>query len=152
MIIHISIPADNPAHVAEVLAELVQGTCKPLNWCPGGYMVFTDDNYSTGIEILPNNIVFMPGATANQTLRIIRSEQQTTQYSGIHFLLTINSSYEKIFAIAKRVGWQAVRKRSLGVVEMVEFWIENKTMVEIVLATEERKTIKALSSEAYQGC
>ena len=40
MIIHISIPADNPEHVANVLAELVQGICKPLNWCPGGYMVF----------------------------------------------------------------------------------------------------------------
>ena len=94
----------------------------------------------------------MPGTDKNQTLRIAHSKQaQMPQYHCIHFLLTVDSSHEKVFAIAKRVGWHAVRKYSLGVIDMIEFWIENKMMVEIVLASEEKKAINALKSKDYTG-
>ncbi|MEG3958865.1 hypothetical protein [Microcoleus sp. herbarium2] len=53
MIPHFSISAQNPQHVAQVLAEIIQGqpTPHPLN--PGGYIIFPFDEYGTEIEVYP---------------------------------------------------------------------------------------------------
>jgi hypothetical protein len=152
MIIHLSIPALEPEKVAKTLAKLIQGTFQPLSWYLGGYMVFTNDEFSTGIEILPDNTLFMPGKTSDDTLQITKSSSGASlNYSCIHFLLTIDSSYEHIFVIAKQAGWQAVRKQSLGVVDMVEFWVENRLMIELVLRSNQTKTIRALQNQHYLG-
>jgi hypothetical protein len=53
MIHHVSIPARDPRHVAEVLAELMGGQCHPFGPLEGAFMATSGDTYGTMIEVYP---------------------------------------------------------------------------------------------------
>jgi hypothetical protein len=58
---HISIPAKNPLHVAEVLAELFNGYCAPFGSHPDSYVAFAADEYGTLVEVYPLGTEMIPG-------------------------------------------------------------------------------------------
>lgn len=63
MIHHVSIPARDPAHVANVLAELLGGYAGPfIGPIPGASVVYQEDEHGSGIEIYPERTVLVPGA------------------------------------------------------------------------------------------
>ncbi len=41
-------------------------------------------------------------------------------------------SEEKIWEIAEREGWRAVRCRRGGVIDLIELWVENQVMLELL--------------------
>ena len=53
MIHHVSIPAREPRHVAEVLAELMNGKCLPFRPLEGAFMAASGDANGTMIEVYP---------------------------------------------------------------------------------------------------
>ena len=53
MIHHVSIPARAPRHVAEVLAELMNGKCVPFRPFEGAFMAANGDANGTLIEVYP---------------------------------------------------------------------------------------------------
>ena len=53
MIHHVSNPAREPRHVAEVLAELMGGTCHPVGPREGAFMAASRDAHDTMIEVCP---------------------------------------------------------------------------------------------------
>src|SRR5215831_15501890 len=53
MIHHVSIPAREPQHVAEVLAELMGGKCFPFGPLEGAFMAASGDAHGTMIEVYP---------------------------------------------------------------------------------------------------
>ena len=52
MIHHVSIPAQNPRHVAEVLAELMGGQCHPFGPLEGAFMASSGDAHGSMIEVV----------------------------------------------------------------------------------------------------
>src|SRR6202030_2674644 len=50
---HVSIPAREPQHVAEVLAELMGGKCYPFGPLEGAFMAASGDAHGTMIEVYP---------------------------------------------------------------------------------------------------
>ena len=61
MIHHISLPAKNPQHFAEVLAELFEGYCAPFESDPGSYVAFAADEHGTLVEVYPFGTEMIPG-------------------------------------------------------------------------------------------
>ncbi|VEP17890.1 hypothetical protein H1P_6540001 [Hyella patelloides LEGE 07179] len=61
MIHHISLPAKNPLHVAEVLAELFNGYSAPFSSHSDSYVAFAADKYGTLIEVYPIGTEMIPG-------------------------------------------------------------------------------------------
>ena len=62
MIHHISIPAQNPAHVASVIAELFNSSyCAPFPSHEGSYVALAGDEYGTVIEVYPWGTLMTPG-------------------------------------------------------------------------------------------
>jgi hypothetical protein len=53
MIHHVSIPAREPQHVAEVLAELMNGKCFPFGPLEGAFMATSGDANGTTFEVYP---------------------------------------------------------------------------------------------------
>ena len=53
MIHHVSIPACEPRHVAEVLAELMRGKCHPFGPLEGAFMATSGDEHGSMIEVYP---------------------------------------------------------------------------------------------------
>ena len=69
MIHHVSISARAPKHVAEVLAELMNGRAYPF---PGGiadsFIAVSSDDDGAMIEVYPETVTLRPGTADSQVL------------------------------------------------------------------------------------
>jgi hypothetical protein len=134
MIHHVSISATNPRHVAEVMAELMGGRNFPF---PGGlgdsYIAVSGDPRGTAIEVYPDGMVLRPdGQDA------VRGEQTPPKegYAPFHLLLSVPADQATIERIGAREGWltRLCGRGAPGqkpLFHVIEFWIENRLMVEL---------------------
>jgi hypothetical protein len=134
MIHHVSIPAREPQHVAEVLAELMNGTCVPFGPLEGAFMATSGDANGTMIEVYPecatlnipdrdDQVVFAQNPTPPQTW-------------PFHALLSVPHEAEEVERIGAREGWRA---KTFGrgmrghkpFFHVIEFWLENRLLIEV---------------------
>lgn len=134
MIHHVSIAAQQPRHVAEVLAELMNGRAYPF---PGGiadsFMAVSGDAQGSMIEVYPEDVVLEPGAGDSQ---VVAGHTGAPRHVPFHLLLSVPVDRATVQRIGDREGW---RTRLFGrgapgqppVFHVIEFWIENRIMVEV---------------------
>jgi hypothetical protein len=128
MIHHLSIAAHDPLHVAQVLAELFQGEAIPFTGYPGSYVALMFDTNGTMIEVHPHGTELKP--TPTQVSHI--QNPHASQYSATHAAISVPSSEAQIQAIAEREGWLSVHCDRQGFFEVIEFWLENQVMIELL--------------------
>jgi hypothetical protein len=87
MIHHLSISAQNPQHVAQVLAEILQGQPTPHPFNPGGYIIFPFDEYGTEIEVYPLGTEIVPGDS--EELRAYIQNTAASQSTATHAMLSV---------------------------------------------------------------
>jgi len=134
MIHHVSISARDPKHVADVLAELMNGRAYPF---PGGvadsFMAVTGDEHGSMIEIYPESVALVPGKDDKQ---VRAAHDATPGYVPFHLLLSVPVDRATVERIGAREGW---RTRYFGrgapgqppAFHVIEFWVENRLMVEV---------------------
>lgn len=129
MLHHISIPANNPRLVAEALAKIFGGKAAPFPPHAGSYMAVSYDEYGTMIEVYPVGTELVPGAGEEQ----VRFQDNThpSQFYGIHAAISVSASQNQIEEIANNEGWRVLRCNR-GNFEVMEFWIENQLMLELL--------------------
>lgn len=128
MIHHISIAAQNPLHVAQVLAEIMQGQWAPFPPHPGSYMAMALDEQGTMIEVYPAQTVLVPGTEDVS----FTQNSEAGYFSPTHVALSVAMEQEQIEAIAQREGWRAIRCNRDDLFEVIEFWVENHQLVELL--------------------
>ena len=134
MIHHVSISAHDPKHVADVLAEVMNGRAYPF---PGGvadsFMAVSGDDHGSMIEVYPETVTLHPGRDDGQA----RAEYKSTaEYGPFHILLPVPVDRATVEQIGEREGW---RTRYFGrgapgqppVFHVIEFWVENRLMIEV---------------------
>lgn len=129
MIHHLSIAARDPKHVAEVLAELMGGTAVPFPPNPGSFFALQNDEHGSGVEVYPAGTELRPcGADGSG---FAKSAARDHGFGATHFALSVATAPERIEAIAQREGWPCFtcNRGRFGVIEV---WIENATMVELL--------------------
>jgi hypothetical protein len=127
MIHHISLPARNPLHVAEVLAELFKGYCAPFPSHPGSHVAFAGDEYGTLVEVYPLGTEMIPG----ENEKPIQYRQNTSnQFIATHAAISVPLNQFQIESIAEREQWRCVRC-SRGYFDVIEFWLENSVLLEL---------------------
>jgi hypothetical protein len=130
---HASIPAAAPAHVARVLAELLGGKFFPFKGA-GGFIVVAGDAHGTMIEVYAQDVRLTPGEGDRQ----VRFERQAAapEYQPFHLLLSVPLSREAILTIGDREGWRTNHfwrgSQSSRDFELVEMWLENRVMLELL--------------------
>ncbi len=131
MIHHISIPANNPSHVADVLAELMGGRSFPFpGGIPDSFMAVAGDDHGTMIEVYPADMTLEPDGTP------ARKPGKTLQRGPFHALMSVPLSREQIEAIGNREGW-TTRFCGRGapgqkpLFHLVEVWVEDHFMLEV---------------------
>ena len=155
MIHHVSISAHDPKHVAEVLAELMNGRCYPF---PGGvadsFMAVTGDEHGSMIEVYPETVRLQPGADDKPA----RADYNATGgYGPFHLLLSVPVDRTTVERIGAREGW---RTRYFGrgapgqppAFHVIEFWLENRLMVEVAtpdMVAEYTRMIRLDSLDAH---
>jgi hypothetical protein len=131
MIHHISIPAENPLQVAQVLSELWQGEVAPFAPNPGSYVVFQLDEQGTLIEVYPRGTELIPG-TDEQGVSFAKNLHFFSNYTAMHAAISVPMQADEIIAIAQREGWRAVKCDRDGFFGVIEFWVENRLLLELL--------------------
>lgn len=129
MIHHLSIPATDPLHVAQVLVELFDGALTRFGPYRDSYIAWTGDEHGSAIEVFPSGTELLPDAGAGQAN--FRHNGQTSGYTTTHATVSVRRTKQEIQALAAREGWRAVQL-SRGSFDVIEFWIENKVMLELM--------------------
>jgi hypothetical protein len=135
MINHISLSVNNPSHVAEVVAELWQGQAAPFPVHPGSYIALALDSDGTAIEFFPKATVLEPGLDHKLDHKAVRFSElyaNMPAYTATHANVSVPISEAEIYAIAHREGWRAVRCNRAGFFELIEFWVENEVLLELM--------------------
>ncbi|BAY26710.1 hypothetical protein NIES2100_65260 [Calothrix sp. NIES-2100] len=128
MIRHISISAANPRHVAEVMAELWGGRILPFPSHAGSYMALAWDERGTMIEVYPLGTELVPGDAEVE----FRENDSPSHFQAVHAAIDVTASEEQILAIAAREGWRVLSCNRGGFFEVIELWIENRLLLELL--------------------
>jgi hypothetical protein len=129
MIHHLSIPASDPARVAGVLAELFGGASIAFPPVPDAFMAVAMDSHGTAVEVYPADAALQPGGPMGAHLG--RADRPAS-YGATHFALSVDREIGEIEAIAAREGWACHTCDRGGDFGVVELWIENRFMIELL--------------------
>ena len=132
MIHHVSIPARDPKHVAEVLAEVMGGRCVPFGPLEGAFMALGADGGM--IEVYPDKATL--DIPANDDQVVFGENQAPPQTWPFHIFLSVPLDREAVESIGTREGW---RTKTFGrgmkghkpFFHVIEFWLENRLMIEV---------------------
>jgi hypothetical protein len=127
MLHHIAISVANPSRVAKVLAELMNGQFFEFPLFHDAYIAIAGDAYGTAVEVLPQNSVWFPGQIEAE----IKTEADMPKFASVHAALSVPVSRETVEEIGLREGW-LVRYGDRGPFQVVELWIENTLMFELI--------------------
>ena len=143
MLHHISVAVNNPRHVATVMAEIMQGQAAPFPFNPGSYMALAMDDYGTLIEFYPLGSELIPDTHEGPVG--FRLSSITTQYVSFHAAISVPISLEEIERIADREGWRVMPCNRDGLFDVVELWVENWLLMELLTPAIAPKYLAALS-------
>jgi hypothetical protein len=129
LIAHCSIPADNPAATARVLAEILDG--EALRFPPGGpgaWVAWSGDG-SVSIEIVERgHMIQLDGDQGNW-----HSAPIASRFSEAHVAICVDRPEAEIIAIAQKAGWTARHcERGGGFFSLAEVWVDNAFMIEFL--------------------
>jgi hypothetical protein len=129
MIHHISIPATEPLKVAQVLARLLGGDVSRFGPYLGSYIAWARDEAGTAIEVYPVGTEMFPDTGKGQAN--FRHNPGSSGFTATHVAISLNRTEDEIKAIAQVEGWRAIRLPRGGF-DVIEFWVENRVMFEIL--------------------
>jgi hypothetical protein len=145
MLHHISISVNNPHHVANVLAEIFRGKVVPFPPHPGSYIALAGDKFGTAIELYPIGTEVVPNASQGQAG--FQVDLQTSYYLPFHAAISVPTNLEEIERIASRERWHVLPCNRDGLFDVVEFWLENRLMLELLTPAMTIKYMDCFSPE-----
>ena len=142
MLFHASIPADEPERVARVLAELWRGEVLAFPPFPQAFVVLAGDDRRTVLDVYPRGREHVPARGEYA----VRANPAPSPHSEVHLALGTVLAEEDVLALAGREGWLAQRSDRGGLFAVIEFWVENKFLLEVLSATEQRRYVENLTA------
>jgi hypothetical protein len=138
---HLSIAAREPEHVAGVLAELMGGIAVPD---AENFFVWQLDDYGSGVEVYPAGTELQPGGATGG--RFVKGETGRG-FGPTHVALSVSTDGDTVENVARREGWQCFRC-SRGPFHVIEVWVENETLIEILTPDYAREYLAFTRSQA----
>ena len=131
MIAHVSMPADDCAKVAGVLAQMLQGGAVPFP--PGGPNAWNAWSKRNDFQIVvtPRGQVMVEGPE-EQVFVARQGKRADDRACESHFAIAVERSAAEILALAEAAGWHARVCNRGGMFSLVEVWVENAYLVEVL--------------------
>lgn len=161
MIAHVSIPSADPRATALLLARFMAGQAFEFPVVPGAWIAVAKDGSGLAIEVYPEAMAHHPGTGEPDPAHVphgpeplpwedqIFPEASQLRPSAFHFALVSPLGDEAVIAAARDAGLRAVPCDRAGVFRLVEVWLDNTTLVE-VLNPAEAERYRAFMNPA--GC
>lgn len=127
MLFHVSLEADDPRHVSKVLAELLGGESMPFPPIDGSWTALAGDDRGTMIEVYPRGTELHDGPDG-----AIGRIGGSKRHGSVHIAIATPLDAEAVFDIARREEWRAKYCRRGGRFGLIELWVENCLMVEVL--------------------
>jgi hypothetical protein len=127
MILHVSVTADRPEATARTLATLLGGQAIPLGPAKGSWTAVGPDPIGNVIEVMARGTELHRSEGAVQTV-----PGAPARHSGFHVLMESVMSESEIIEVAAASGATAHRS-SRGVFgDLIEFWIDDCLLIEVL--------------------
>ena len=147
MLFHLSFDAQDPRHVAHVIAELWGGKAMPFPpVIAGSWVAFACDDRNTTVEIYPRGTELVAGEGDADGFGTIGSNGDR---SSTHFAMATNLGVEEVLAIARREGWPVKYRKRGGIFGVLEMWVEGTRMIE-VLTPEMQAEYRTITVEGWK--
>jgi hypothetical protein len=143
MLFHVSIEADDPRRVAEVVAELWGGAAAPFPpVTPGSWVALSGDDRGTLIEFYPRGteIHEAPGDNDAVGLRV-----EPRRYNATHFAMATKLGEDEVLAIARREGWPAKYRKRGDAFGVIEIFVEGCQMIEVLTQEMQREYVETVT-------
>lgn len=127
MILHASVVADRPKKAAQTLASLLGGIALPVGPGSGTWTAIGPDPIGNVISVLARGSEFHPVAGHHPETRT----GDPVRHSGFHLLIETHFSEAEIMALARERDCLA-QPTSHGAFEVIEFWIDDCLLIELV--------------------
>jgi hypothetical protein len=141
MIHHISIAANQPLQVAEILAEILQGQAIPFPAHQDSYVALAIDEQGTMIEVLPQGTELTPDGFNQVSF-------DRSHGSPFHAAISVAISELQVYQIVQRTDWHIQTCDRQGLFHVIEVWIDNQQLLEILPPNFTAEYLAATSPEA----
>jgi hypothetical protein len=150
MIFHVSISAAEPEHVAGVFAELWDGKYYPFApVARGSFIVHAGDDRNSAIEVYPRGTELVPAegdADATSIHNAVSNGRGPT-----HIALRTILSEGEVMDIARREGWQAKYRKRGGTFGVIELWVENVQMIEVLTESMCQEYLRGMTQASWEN-
>lgn len=148
MIAHVSIPSRTPRETALFFAAVVDGLVFDFPPVPGASIAVARDGSGLAVEVYPEAMAHHPGSgrvdpsiapngpAAMPWEDQIFPEANVPHRSGFHFAIATRLGVDEIVARAKALGWRSLACERAGVFGVVEVWVDDRYLVEVVVPKE----------------
>jgi hypothetical protein len=128
MLFHVSIEADEPKRVADVLAKIFGGEALPFpSVIDGSWAAIAGDDRGTMIEIYPRGTELTE--TEDGAVGVLGAHRRL---SGTHFAMATNLSTEEVLELCRAEGWPAKYCRRADAFGLIQIFVEGCLMVEVL--------------------
>lgn len=144
MIAHVSVPSKDPQQAALFFAALIDGLAYEFPVVPGAWIAVAKDQSGLAVEVYPESMANHPGTGEAQTTASPATPQTMpwevqiypdgTQLrpSAFHLALSSRLSESEVIRLAQKIGWRALKCDRAGVFRLVEVWVDNAILVEVL--------------------
>lgn len=149
MLFHASISARDPENVTKVIAELWGGEHIPfLPLENGSWMAMASDDRNTMIEVYPENSVI---DYEEAKVVVQNPDPSTTPKIETHLAIGTKLTADELFAIGEREGWFTQRLRRKMGFDVIELWVENRVMLEVLTEEMQAEYLESTTTPRWLG-
>ncbi len=147
MLFHVSIEADDPRHVATVLAEIFGGAAAPFPpVAHGSWVALAGDDRGTMIEVYPRGTELHIAEGGGDAFALQGPRRRN---NAVHLAMATGFEMDRIFAIAEREGWPVKYCKRGGKFGVIELWIEGCQLVEVLTPAMQREYLDTVSIDNW---
>lgn len=117
--------------MADVLVEIFGGVLTRFGPYRDSWIAWAADDVGAAIEVYPAGTELHPPDGPGQAT--FRHNSSATGFTATHATVSVPLTAAQIHAIGEREGWRAERC-SRGPHDVIEFWLENRVMLELMTA------------------
>lgn len=148
MIAHVSIPARDPKRTALLMAALIDGQAFAFPVVPGAWIAIANNGSGTAVEVYPETMAHHPGVGDVDPHAVpagpqampwedqIYADGPQLRPSAFHFALSTALDTDEVLALAHGVGLRALACERGGVFAVIEVWLDNTHLLEVLTSAE----------------
>jgi hypothetical protein len=149
MIHHISFAAEDPERAARAVAELWGGEAFPFPpVATGSWVAISGDERGTTMEFYPAGLELHP-ADGDADCEALPA-RGPARFTASHAAVATNLDAEAVHAIARRHGWLSKYRKRGDIFGVIEVWIENSVMLEVMTPEMQAEYTGFMSPDAWR--